>query len=53
MMAISKVEVLFPTFTTWRGPVRKSRTQLHRGPRVETQGLKLNNELGGYCGVEC
>jgi hypothetical protein len=21
--------------------------------RVETQGLKLNDDLGGYCGVEC
>ena len=46
---ISEVEML-PTFTTWGWPVRKSRTQLHR---VETQGLKLNDELGGYYGVEC
>ena len=30
MLRISEVEVLFPTFTTWGRPVRKSRTQLHR-----------------------
>ena len=34
----SVVEVLFPTFTTWERPVRKSRTQLHRAwfrPKAE------------------
>jgi hypothetical protein len=51
VLRISKVEVLFPTFTTWGQPVRKSRTQLHMvgfRPRVP----ELNDELGGYYGVE-
>ena len=52
VLRISEVEVLFPTFTTWRQPVRKSRTQLHRA-EFQTQGTKLNDELGGYYGVEC
>ena len=43
VLRISEVEVLFPTFTTWGRPVRKSRTQ----------GPELNYELGGYYGVEC
>ena len=30
VLKISEVEMLFPTFTTWGWPVRKSRTQLHR-----------------------
>ena len=30
VLRISEVEVLFPTFTTWGQPVRKSRTQLHK-----------------------
>ena len=30
VLRISEVEVLFPTFTTWVRPVRKTRTQLHR-----------------------
>jgi hypothetical protein len=37
---ISEVEMLFPTFTTAQGG-------------VETQGLELNDEFGGYYGVEC
>ena len=50
-LRISEVEVLFPPFTTWGRPVRKSRTQLHRvGFR---EGLELNNELRGFYGVEC
>ena len=47
----SEVEVLFPISTTWVRPVRKSRNQLHRvgfRPRAS-----LNDELGGYYGVEC
>ena len=52
LLTISEVEMLFPTFTTWGRPIRMSRTQLHR-VGVETQGLKLNDELGGYYGVEC
>jgi hypothetical protein len=43
VLRISKVEV-FPTFTTWGKPVRKSRTKLHKG-MVQTQSLKLNDEL--------
>ena len=37
MLRINEVEVLFPTFTTWGRPVRKSRIQLQRevfSPRV-------------------
>ena len=30
VLRISEMEVLFPTFTAWGQPVRKSRTQLHR-----------------------
>ena len=41
VLRISEAEMLFPTFTTWG-----------QGG-VETQGLKLNDELGGYYGVEC
>ena len=41
VLRISEVEMLFPTFTTWGWPIRKS------------QGLKLSDELGGYYGVEC
>ena len=51
VLRISEVEVLFPTFTTWGRPVRKFRTQLHKGG-VQTQGLKLDDELGGYYGVD-
>ena len=37
VLRISGVYMLFPTFTTWGRPFRKSRTQLHRAglrPRV-------------------
>jgi hypothetical protein len=50
-LRISTVEVLFPTFTTRGQPVRKSRTQLHRAG-FQTQDPELNDELGGYYGVE-
>jgi hypothetical protein len=40
VVRISKVEMLFPTFTTWGQPIRKSRTQLHRaGFRPRDPGL--------------
>ena len=54
VLMISEVKVLFPTFTTWGRPGRKSRTQLHRAglrPRVSSlmmrvDGIKvLNAEL--------
>jgi hypothetical protein len=48
VLKISEVEVLFSTFTTWGQPVR---TQLHQGG-VQTQGIELKDELGGYYGVE-
>ena len=38
LLRISEVGMLFPTFTTWERPVRKSRTQLHRAgfrPRAQ------------------
>ena len=37
--------------STWGRPVRKSRSQLHRFG-VETQGLELDDEFGGYYGVK-
>ena len=50
VLRVSEVEMLFPAFTTWRRLVRKSRTA--QGG-VEAQGLQLDDELGGYHGVEC
>ena len=53
VLRISEVEVLFPTFTTWGLPFKKSRTQLHRaGFRPRAQSL-INDELGWYYGVKC
>ena len=41
----SEVEVLFPTFTTWGWPARKSRTQLHRaGFRPSASSLMVSLE---------
>ena len=51
VLRMSEVEMLFPTFTTWGRPV-KVQDLIAQG-RVETQGLKLNDELGGYYGFEC
>jgi hypothetical protein len=51
VLRISKVEMLFPTFTTWGQPI-KVQDPIAQG-RVENQGIKLNDELGGYYGVEC
>ena len=43
VLRISKVKELFPTFTTWGWPVRKSKTQLHR--RGSNPGPELNHEF--------
>ena len=37
VLRISGVEMLFPTFTTWGQPVRKSRTQLQEVQDPGTQ----------------
>ena len=52
VLMISEVELLFPTFTTWGAARQKVQDPIAQGG-VETQGLKLNDELGGYYGVEC
>ena len=49
VLKISEVEVLFPIFTTWGRPVRKSRIPHHWGFRPRSE---LDDELGGYYGVE-
>ena len=51
VLRISVVEVLFPTFTTWVVARQEVPAPVAQG-RVQTQGLKLNDELGGYYGVE-
>jgi hypothetical protein len=52
MLRISEVEIMFPTFTTWGRQREEVQVPVAQGG-VETQGLKLNDELGGYYGVEC
>ncbi|XP_052319174.1 tetratricopeptide repeat protein 19, mitochondrial-like isoform X3 [Oncorhynchus keta] len=51
VLRVSEVEMLFHTFTTWGRP-SKVQVPVAQG-EVETQGLQLNDELGGYYGVEC
>jgi hypothetical protein len=52
VLRISEVEMLFPTFNTWEAARQEVQEPIaQRG--VETQGLKLNDELGGYYGVKC
>ena len=51
VLRISEVEVLFPTFTTWGWPVKVQDPVAQGG--VQTQSFKLNDEPGGYYGVEC
>ena len=46
VLRISIVEVLFPTFTTWGWPVRKSRTQFHRA-EFRPRALSLMISLEG------
>ena len=48
VLRMSEVEMLFPTFTVRQ----KVQDPIAQG-RVETQGLKLDDDLGGYYGVEC
>ena len=48
VLRISEVEMLFPTFTTWGRPVRKSRTQLHRAvfrPRASSLMMSLEGTV--------
>jgi hypothetical protein len=48
VLRISGVEMLFPTFTIWGLPVRKSRTQLHRvglRPRVSSLMMILGGTM--------
>ena len=57
VLSISEVE-MFPTFTNWVQPVRKSRPRQEVQAPIalggfETQGLKLNDKLGGSYGVDC
>uniref|UniRef100_A0A4W5QTG1 Protein kinase domain-containing protein n=1 Tax=Hucho hucho TaxID=62062 RepID=A0A4W5QTG1_9TELE len=52
VLRISEVEVLFPTFTTWGTAHQEVQDSIAQG-RVQNQGLKLNDEFGGYYGVEC
>jgi hypothetical protein len=52
VLKISEVEVLFPTFTTWGQPVTEVQDPVAQDG-VQTQGPELNDELGGYYGVEC
>ena len=52
VLRISGVEILFPTFTTWWAARQKVQDPVAQGG-VETQALKLNDEFGGYYGVEC
>ena len=51
-LRVSEVEMLFPTFITWRAVRQNVQDPVAQG-RVETQGLRLDDELGGYYGVEC
>ena len=45
VLMVSEVEMLFPTFTTWGQPIRKSRTQLHRaGLRPRASSLMMSLE---------
>ena len=52
VLRISEVEVLFPSFTTCGAARQEVQDPIAQGG-VETQGLKLNDELGGYYGVYC
>ena len=52
VLRIRKVEVLFPTNTT-RGLARQEVQDPVAQGGVQTEGLELNDKLGGYYGVEC
>ena len=48
VLRISEVEELFPTFTTWVRPIRKSRTHLHRAgfrPRALILMMSLEGNM--------
>ena len=48
VLRVSEVEKLFPTFTTWRQPIRKSRTQLYRvglRPRAFSLIMRLEGTM--------
>jgi hypothetical protein len=52
VLRVSEVELLLPTFTTWGGAVRMSRTQLHRvGLRPRDSSLVMIFE--GSMGLSC
>ena len=45
VLRVSKEEGMFPTFTTWGQPIRKSRTELYRtGFRLRASSLMMNLE---------
>ena len=50
-LRISEVKVLFPTFTI-RGAAHQEVQDPVAHGGVQTQGPELNDELGGYYGVE-
>ena len=58
VLRISEVDVLFPTFTTWGWPIRKSRIQLHRAGfrsrapilMMSLQGTMVNEQYS-YIGI--
>jgi hypothetical protein len=52
VLRISRVEVMFSTFTTW-GAARPEVQDPVAHDEVQTQDFDLNDELGGYYGVEC
>ena len=52
VLRISGVGMLLPTLTTWGAARQEVQDPVAQGG-VETQGLKLNDEFGGYYGVKC
>ena len=44
--------MLLPTLTTWGAARQEVQYPVAQGG-VEIQGLELDDELGGYYGVEC
>jgi hypothetical protein len=51
VLRVSEVEMLCPTFTIWGASRQEVQDPIAQGG-VETQGLKLNYEIGGYYGAE-
>jgi hypothetical protein len=52
VLRISGVEMLLPTLTTWEAACQEVQDPVAQGG-VETQGLEINDEFGGYYGVKC